>query len=394
MIFHYDVAILGGGIVGRTLALLLARERLRVALVERSPAAAVPPDIRAYALNAASRAVLDSVRAWPNDPAAATPVHCLWVADVPAGNGGVAPAHAAAAGASLRFDANDGEALAWIVDVPALEAMLDQALGFQAGVERLDAAQQPRPPAALTVICEGRHSATRVAEGFAYERQPYPHTAVAARLRTERPHGGVARQWFCGDSILALLPMDGPEGRLVALVWSVPHARAATLLGLDAAAFAAAVQTACGDALGTMHSEGQPAGWPLERALARPWVRPGVALAGDAAHAMHPLAGQGLNVGLGDVAELARVLREREYWRPLGDLRLLRRYERARAAPVAAMLAATDALHALFAEPDARVATVRGWGLRAVDRLEPLKAWFIQQASGLQPFGPLKTVEA
>lgn len=377
----YDVAILGGGIVGRTLALLLARERLRVALVER-PAATEgsAPDIRAYALNAASRALLDSVRAWPDDGNAVTPVRHMWVADADP----LPEAEGIDAEAAVRFDADKAAShpLAWIVDVPALEATLAQAVAFQAGIDRLIDHAGARPKAGLTVICEGRRSATRAAEGLIYDTRPYPHTAVAARLHCERPHGAVARQWFCGDSILALLPMGGVEGQTVALVWSVPHARAAALLALPSDAFALSVQRACAAALGGMRTLGQPAGWPLELSMARPWVRPGLALAGDAAHAMHPLAGQGLNVGLGDVAELARVLREREYWRPLGDLRLLRRYERARAAPVAAMQAATDALYGLFGSRDERVAALRRWGLRAVDRLEPIKHWFIQQAAG------------
>lgn len=384
----YDVAILGGGIVGRTLALLLARERLRVALVERASPTGAAADIRAYALNAASRALLESVRAWPADAQAVTPVWHMWVADAdpvadPIADPVADTAHLDAA-AALRFDADPAQRapLAWIVDVPALEATLAQAVAFQPGIERLRGDGGTRPKAALTVICEGRRSATRTAEGFAYETRPYPHTAVAARLHCERPHEGVARQWFGGEDILALLPLDGPQGRSVALVWSVPHARAAALLAQSAEAFAASVQRACGRALGAMHTQGQPAGWPLELSIARPWVRPGLALAGDAAHAMHPLAGQGLNVGLADVAELARVLREREYWRPLGDWRLLRRYERARAAPVAAMQAATDTLYGLFGSPDARLTALRRWGLRAVDRLEPIKQWFIQQAAG------------
>ncbi|OBS30223.1 hypothetical protein A9O67_03990 [Tepidimonas fonticaldi] len=382
----YDVAILGGGIVGRTLALLLARERLRVALVERPPAGgATAPDIRAYALNAASRALLESVRAWPSEGDAVTPVRHMWVADADP----IPDADGIDAAAAVRFDADTAapHPLAWIVDVPALEATLAQAVAFQPGIERLTDDGGVRPKAALTVVCEGRRSATRAAEGLAYDRRPYPHTAIAARLHCERPHGAVARQWFCGDSILALLPMGGAEGQTVALVWSVPHARAADLLALPPDAFAQAVQQACAAALGPMRTLGQPAGWPLELSIARPWVRPGLALAGDAAHAMHPLAGQGLNVGLGDVAELARVLREREYWRPLGDLRLLRRYERARAAPVSAMQTATDTLYGLFGSPDARLAALRRWGLRAVDQLEPIKHWFIQQAAG-QPVTP------
>ncbi|WP_334154487.1 FAD-dependent monooxygenase [Tepidimonas sp.] len=382
----YDVAILGGGIVGRTLALLLARERLRVALVERPPSGgATAPDIRAYALNAASRALLESVRAWPNEGDTVTPVRHMWAADADP----IPDADGLDAAAAVRFDAGTAapHPLAWIVDVPALEATLAQAVAFQPGIERLIDDGGVRPKAALTVVCEGRRSATRAAEGLAYDRRPYAHTAIAARLHCERPHGTVARQWFCGDSILALLPMGGAEGQTVAVVWSVPHARAADLLALPPDAFAQSVQQACAAALGPMRTLGQPAGWTLELSIARPWVRPGLALAGDAAHAMHPLAGQGLNVGLGDVAELARVLREREYWRPLGDLRLLRRYERARAAPVAAMQTATDTLYGLFGSPDARLVALRRWGLRAVDRLEPIKHWFIQQAAG-QPVAP------
>lgn len=376
---HYDVAILGGGMVGRTLALLLARERLRVALVERPAPPDSAPDIRAYALNAASRALLHSVRAWPDDERLATPVRTMWVADATT----QADMGLASEQAALRFDAPQPDgALGWIVDVPALEQRLQQALHYQHGVQRLDATTDPRPRAALTVVCEGRHSATRAAQGIAYDTVPYPHTAIAARLRCERAHHAVARQWFRGDEILALLPLDGVDGHQVAMVWSVPHERAAQLLALPADDLAHAVQQACAHALGAMTLVGQPAGWPLQRSLARPWVRPGLALAGDAAHAMHPLAGQGLNVGLGDVAELARVLREREYWRPLGDLRLLRRYERARAAPVAAMLATTDMLHGLFARADTPSAVLRRWGMRAVDRLEPVKRWLIQQAAG------------
>ncbi|MDM7457102.1 MAG: NAD(P)-binding protein, partial [Tepidimonas sp.] len=146
----YDVAILGGGIVGRTLALLLARERLRVALVERPAAAGgSAPDIRAYALNAASRALLESVRAWPGEGDAVTPVRHMWVADADP----LPEAEGIDALAAVHFGADTApsDPLAWIVDVPALEAALGQAVAFQAGIDRLIDDAGARPKAGLTV---------------------------------------------------------------------------------------------------------------------------------------------------------------------------------------------------------------------------------------------------
>lgn len=365
----YDVCIRGAGIVGRTLALLLARDRLRVALVEAPPApAAGAGDVRAYALNAASRDLLLRLRAWP-DEQHATAVGAM---DVRGDDGG-----------RVRFSARDEKesALAWIVDVQPLLQRLAEAVRFQPQVEVLAAPV----PAALTVVCEGRTSSTRAEFGVPFRVMSYPQRAIAARLDCEKPHGGVAHQWFGNGNILALLPMGGAQGNSVALVWSVQEPRADELLALAPEDFHARLLAACGGELGRMTLASERMAWPLQRANAERWCGPGWALAGDAAHNVHPLAGQGLNLGLADAASLAQVLHGREYWRGLGDEKLLRRYERARKMDVLAMAWTTDGLQQLFAQPDEPWAWLRNWGMRGFDRSGPVKRWVVRQAMGRAP---------
>ena len=370
----FDVCIRGSGVVGRTLALLLARERLRVALVARpaqggSPAAAPPQDVRAYALNSASRQLLESLRAWPDAPfsTAVREMH-VWGDD----------------GGRLDFASEPGSsaALAWIVDVPALERQLAEAVRYQPQIETV-----PEPvKAALTVICEGQKSSSRNEFGAAWTVKPYPQKAIAARLQSDQAHHGVARQWFNHGEILALLPLSGADGNSVALVWSVSAGHANALEKLSREEFSAAVQTACNKEVGEvglLQLDSALSSWPLTLSRAERWVGPGWALAGDAAHAVHPLAGHGLNLGLADAAGLAAVIHEREYWRSLGDEKLLRRYERSRKADVAAMGAVTDGLHGLFAQTDARWQALRNWGMKGFARSGPLKAWVTRRAMGL-----------
>ena len=370
-----DVCIRGAGIVGRTLALLLARERLRVGLVDHSSAGSGDQsDIRAYALNPASRELLEMLRAWP-DIADATPVLEM---RVHGDHGG-----------EVRFSAADQgvAALAWIVDVAALQARLGEALRYQPLVDRLQSPQ----PAALTVVCEGRASATRAEFGVRFDVMSYPQRAIASRLTCEKSHGLVARQWFVDGETVALLPLGGditgPQGNSVALVWSVREERAGGLLAMEPAAFAAAVGLVTGHELGAMTLTADRACWPLQLATADRWSGPGWVLAGDAAHTVHPLAGQGLNLGLADACALAGVLREREYWRAVHDPKLLRRYERSRKAQVLAMGAATDGLQQLFARASGPWTALRNWGMNGFDHSGPLKHWVAREAMGrLQHF--------
>ncbi|CAN5232511.1 UbiH/UbiF family hydroxylase [soil metagenome] len=365
----FDVCIRGDGVVGRTLALLLARERLRVALVSRSPQTpgeSPAADVRAYALNSASRQVLEALRVWPDAPFA-TPVREM---QVWGDNGG-----------QLDFTAGSvaQNALAWIVDVPALEQQLLQAVRYQPQIETVTAPVQ----AALSVVCEGKKSSSRDEFGVQWTVKAYAQKALAARLDADRPHQGVARQWFVGGDIVALLPLGGSDGNAVALVWSVSVERAQALEQMPPEEFCAALKAVCGPEAGNLRLASERASWPLALSNADHWVGTGWALAGDAAHTVHPLSGQGLNLGLADAACLAGVLGQREYWRALGDEKLLRRYERARKADVAAMGAVTDGLHGLFAQPHERWQMLRNWGMKGFARSGPLKRWVTRQAAGL-----------
>jgi 2-polyprenyl-6-methoxyphenol hydroxylase-like FAD-dependent oxidoreductase len=364
----FDVCIRGSGIVGRTLALALSRHGFSVAL---PPAAAMPAgqeDVRAYALNAASVALLSSLKVWDALP---TDARCA-VFDMRVHGDAAAQLHFSAWQQRVRE-------LAWIVDAAALEAALGAALRYAPHV----ALTSDEVPAALRVLAEGRASVTREALGVAFEMHDYGQRAIAARLWSDLPHAGVARQWFRAPDVLALLPMDRPKpGHGLALVWSLPATRAQSLLDSPAAEFEEALMQATDGSAGTLRLDSARSSWPLAMARAERVHGPGWVLVGDAAHVVHPLAGQGLNLGLGDVEALARVLVAREPWRPLGDAVLLERYARERALPVQAMLALTDGLLGLFAHPTPWVRELRNRGLGLVNAVSPLKRWLTARALG------------
>ena len=370
---RFDVCVRGAGIVGKSLALSLARQGLQVALLPEGPVAAARAgaDVRAYALNAASIDLLQRLKVWDALPAqSATPVHDMRVAGDAAGE--------------VDFSAwqqRVGE-LAWIVDAGVLESRLEAAVRFAPHITLADPAAGA-PPAALTALCEGRSSATRAALGVTMARTDYAHKAIATRLVADLAHQNIARQWFRAPDVLALLPMDAPEpGRSYALVWSLPDERAEALLAQDDAGFERALLDATGGACGALRLAAPRVAWPLMLANAQAWCGDGWVLLGDAAHVVHPLSGQGLNLGLADVVALARVVAEREPWRGLGDEKLLRRYARERAAPTWAMQRLTDGLLQLFAASEPAAKELRNRGLTLVNRLPPLKRWLAARALG------------
>ena len=207
----FDICIRGSGVVGSTLALLLARQRLRVALVGH-PAPAT--DVRAFALNAHSREVLSELRCWPESP------HVTAVQSMQVWGD---------AGGFVQFQAPSFNGLTHIVDVPALEQMLSQAVHYQSEIQRFDTA----PEATLTVVCEGRSSQSRKELGVAYSSMPYAQHALATRVQCDKPHRQQALQWFSRShgelDILALLPLGGNAGQEAAVVWSLPSSRALAL---------------------------------------------------------------------------------------------------------------------------------------------------------------------
>jgi 2-polyprenyl-6-methoxyphenol hydroxylase-like FAD-dependent oxidoreductase len=367
----FDVCIRGDGIVGRTLALLLARQRLRVGLVRAAPHQQT--DVRAYSLNENSRQLLERVGCWP-DEQHATPINTMRVWGDDQG--------------FVEFGSQASQDLSWMVDVPVLEAQLARALDFQTDIVQLS---EPSP-AWLTAICEGRHSTSREQLGIEFEAHPYQQHAVAARLQTSMPHRGQAFQWFNqgpqGLEILALLPLGGPQGMQAALVWSLPPAVAQEKLNASAQDFTQALQNASQGVLGQLHLESERAMWPLQLACTKQWAgryADGTAwvLAGDAAHNIHPLAGLGLNLGLADVAELVDILQAKqttEYWRNAGDSLFLRRYERARRAGILPTWIACDGLQRLFAHPNTAIQQLRNWGMSGFNTLSPLKQWIMAQA--------------
>jgi 2-octaprenylphenol hydroxylase len=384
---RFDVVVAGAGLPGLSLATALARGGLRVALADGAPIAAPEPDqafdLRVYATSPGSATFLRAIGAWQRlTTDRIAPIESMQVEGD--------------AGARLEFSAYDlGErALAWIVEERAMRAAL-LAAAFDAGVTMfggmpfvglyfstaeatLTVGEGTVLVTRLLVAADGLRSWVRQAAGITVEPRAYGQTGVVANFECERAHHGTARQWFRADgSVLAWLPLPG---RRISIVWSAPDALASDLLALSPEALAQRVAAAGGHALGALAPISGSAGFPLAMLKLPATVAHRLALVGDAAHGVHPLAGQGVNLGFGDALALSQVLAERGPIDDPGTPILLARYARRRAEPVLAMQAVTDGLARLFGPPRPWLSALRNAGMAAVDRLPAVKRALAQPA--------------
>jgi len=385
----FDVAVIGGGIVGASVALALRGADVSVAWIEPqahvAPARASEWDNRIYALTPGNAEWLTQLGVWQRVPQErVAPVETMRIfGDRPQGY--------------LEFDTYSAglRELAFIVENSAVLHALWEALEGAEHVSALRPAtcaevrwDQDRAvlgladgselQAQLVVGADGADSWVRREAGIPSRIYDYHQVGVVANFECARPHDGTAFQWFRADGVLALLPLPGNR---TSMVWSTATEHAHELTRLTPDDLAATVENASAGVLGTLRLITPAAGFPLKRQRVARLVEPRAALVGDAAHNVHPLAGQGLNLGLRDVRALSAVLASRGPVSDCGDYCLLRRYERARREDILALELTTDGLQKLFANPAVWLAGLRNFGLSLVNRQPPLKNLLIRHAA-------------
>lgn len=389
---RHDIIIVGGGMVGAALACLLAQVGMDVALVEsRAPDLGWPPtefDLRTSAITRASQQLFERIGAWPGmTQRRVCPYREMRVWDA-TGDG------------HIHFDSAEiGEAdLGHIIENGVIQAALwERALELtritlccparpetlHAGTDEaaltLDNGQTLRAP--LVVGADGGQSWVRLQAGLTSHGWSYGQEAMVAVVRSERPHRDTAWQRFAPDGPLAFLPL---ADHTCAIVWSTTPEHTRELLALDDAAFLAALHESFGNALGRMLETGRRAAFPLRLAHTLHYTAPRVALVGDAAHSIHPLAGQGVNLGLADARALAEtVLAARRKGADIGHPLVLRRYERMRKADNLLMMGVMDGFKRLFGNEQPLLRQARNLGLDITERLPLVKNLIMRQALGL-----------
>ncbi len=396
---EYDVCIVGAGPVGGILACRLAEAGLRVAIVDR---AALPPmehpdfDGRAYAIAAGSKRVLETAGLWDALPFPAGAIRDIRVSDGRVGR--------RASPLFLHFDAADvgEEAFGWMVEARSLRVALNTRLHAldglrvfapaEATVERADDAaivrvtNGPTLTCRLVVAAEGRGSPLREAAGIAVTRMGYDQTGIVCAIGHDLPHNGTALEHFLPAGPFAQLPMASTEGapNVSAIVWTERTPAATRVLALDDAGFEREIARRLGNHLGAIRLLGRRWSYPLGAMHAHRYYDTRLALVGDAAHGIHPIAGQGLNLGIRDVEALAVLaIAAVERGDDPGATSLLRRYQLRRRPDNLAMLMATDGLDRLFSNDSRLLRLARDLGIAAVHRVPSLKRAFMRQAMGV-----------
>lgn len=393
----HDIAIIGAGPVGGALACRLANAGLRVLLVDKAP---LPPmehpdfDGRAYAIAAGSKRLLDEAALWEALPFAPCPILDIRVTDGKPGR--------PASPLSLHFDhkAVGAEPFGWIIEARALRIAINRQLNASANITLRAPAEAAISytqtaghirlnngesySAAVVLAADGRNSQVRAQAGIAITRIPYRQSAIVCAIAHEKPHHGLALEHFLPGGPFAQLPMTGTDehSNISAIVFTDKTAIAARLHGLDAARFTQEVAKRLGPHLGAIELIGKRWSYPLSAMLAARYAAHRMALVGDSAHGIHPIAGQGLNLGLRDALALADLLIAAEPGADYGAPALLAAYQAARRPANIAMLAATDGLDRLFSTNNPAIRLARDLGLGAVQRMPRLKAGFMRAAMG------------
>lgn len=384
-----DVIVLGGGLIGASTALALGRIGLQVHLVDRQPLQPTTlPDFdgRATAVALASKLLFQAIGVWDRLASEAGPINEIRVSDGPSMR-------------HLHFDHRQlgKEPLGWMVENRHLRGGLLEALARCESVRvhapaqmahlergpgkvRLTLSDGQTLHAPLILGCDGRQSALRAHADLRRLRWSYPQTAIVATIEHDLPHGGVAHERFLAAGPFAILPLTGNRA---SLVWTAPKQQAPALLQLGDRAFAAEVVRRVGDFLGEVRVLPQRWSYPLGLHITERFVDRRMALVGDAAHGIHPIAGQGFNLGLRDVAAITEILAQSlRLGLDPGAADRLARYDRARRADVMTLAAATDGLNWLFSNDIPPVRLARDIGLAAVNRMGPLKGFFMDRARG------------
>ncbi|NIY71608.1 UbiH/UbiF/VisC/COQ6 family ubiquinone biosynthesis hydroxylase [Marivivens donghaensis] len=395
MTLDHDILIVGGALNGPALALAASRAGFSVGVIDtvrletyKDPAF----DGRAYALALASQRLLKGIGIWNSIAAHACPMLEIKVTDGVAGQG---PApwmmhfdHAEIEEGPMGFMVEDRHLRPAFVNalendpnitVYAPETVVSQTTDPRGASVTL--ASGKTLTASLIVGCDGRKSGTATRAGIKRTGWSYGQTAIVCAVAHEKPNGGIAHQFFMPHGPLAILPLNGNRS---SIVWSETDSRAKECMAMDDDAFLEALKPAFGSFLGDLELEGKRFSYPLNLTLANSFIADRVALVGDAAHGMHPIAGQGLNAGLRDIAALADVLKEaHQTGQDIGAPQVLARYQQWRRFDTATLALATDTFNKLFSNDNPVLRSVRDFGMGMVNAVPGLRRNFVREAAGL-----------